>query len=159
MARSDREKKPDPPKEPELRILPTQLRIGDRIVDESGDWRVRARPYTTGGGKIVNERAQRVESDAVMIRVWGAHERARVGHRLTPSADVSARPSPVGTDSVSYCPRNVEGRRQAPSRLPGCCDRATAPTRPRAGCNANRSPPLVQRGAVLPPWRFLSTRV
>ena len=75
MARSDREKKPDPPKEPELRILPTQLRIGDRIVDESGDWRVRARPYTTGGGKIVNERAQRVESDAVMIRVWGAHER------------------------------------------------------------------------------------
>jgi len=78
MAKAKREKKPEPPKEPELRVLPTQLRIGDRIVDESGEWEVLARAYTTGGGKIVNARVQRAGSDAVMIRVCGAHERVAV---------------------------------------------------------------------------------
>ena len=59
-------------------MLLAQLRIGDRIVDETGEWKVLARPYTTGGGKIVNARVQLAESDAVMIRVWGAHERVAV---------------------------------------------------------------------------------
>src|SRR5262245_18849897 len=75
MAKAKREKKPEPPKEPELYVLPTRLRIGNRIGDESGEREVLAGPYTTGGGKIVNARVQRAGSDAVMIRVWGAHER------------------------------------------------------------------------------------
>jgi hypothetical protein len=37
MVKPKRERKPDPPKEPELRVLPTPLRIGDRIMDESGE--------------------------------------------------------------------------------------------------------------------------
>jgi len=57
-----REKQPKPAKQPELRMLPTQLRIGDRIVDESGEWEVLARPYTTGGGKIVIARVHGLEA-------------------------------------------------------------------------------------------------
>ena len=44
MAKSP-EKKPDPSKSPALRMLPMELRIGDRLVDETGEWEVAARPY------------------------------------------------------------------------------------------------------------------
>jgi len=85
MSKPKREKKPEPLKEPELRVLPTQLRIGDRIVDESGEWEVLARPYTTGGGKIVNVRVHRADNPNVMaIRVWGAHERVSVNVPAVP---------------------------------------------------------------------------
>ena len=46
-----------------------QLRIGDRIVDESREWQVLTRTYTTGGGEIVNAHLQRVESDGP-AREW-----------------------------------------------------------------------------------------
>jgi hypothetical protein len=39
-----------------------QLRIGDRLVDESGEWQVLAKPYTTAGGKSVNVRVQRADN-------------------------------------------------------------------------------------------------
>ena len=61
------------------KILPTQLRVGDRLVDEHGEWQVLARPYTTGGGKTVNVRVQRADNPNVTaIRVWSAHERVAV---------------------------------------------------------------------------------
>ena len=61
------------------KILPIQLQVGDRLIDESGEWRVLARPYPTGGGKTVNVRAQRADNASVLaIRVWGAHERVSV---------------------------------------------------------------------------------
>jgi hypothetical protein len=34
-------------------------------VDESGEWQVLARPYTTGGGKTVNIGVQRVDNPNV----------------------------------------------------------------------------------------------
>jgi len=67
-------------------VLPTQLRVGCRIVDELGEWQVLARPYTTGAGKVVNARVRRTESDAAMIRVWGAHEQVAV-QRTTSSEE------------------------------------------------------------------------
>jgi hypothetical protein len=61
------------------RVLPTQLRIGDRLVDESGEWQVLARLYTTAGGKSVNVPVQRADNQSVTaIRVWDAHERVSV---------------------------------------------------------------------------------
>ena len=33
------------------RLLPMQLKIGDRFTDETGDWEVVGRPYTIAGGK------------------------------------------------------------------------------------------------------------
>jgi hypothetical protein len=55
-----------------------QLKIGDRLADESGEYEVVARPYTTAGGKTANVRVKRVGSDVAMVRVWGAHERLAV---------------------------------------------------------------------------------
>jgi hypothetical protein len=55
-----------------------QLRIGDRLADETGEYQVVARPYTTAGGKTANVRVKRVDSRAEMFRVWGAHERVTV---------------------------------------------------------------------------------
>jgi hypothetical protein len=55
-----------------------ELRIGDRLTDETGEYEVIGRPYTTAGGKTANVRVKRVDSGAEMIRVWGAHERVAV---------------------------------------------------------------------------------
>jgi hypothetical protein len=59
--------------------MPMQLRIGDRLVDETGEWEVVSQPYTTAGGKNARVRVQRVGEPAVTaIRTWGAHERINV---------------------------------------------------------------------------------
>jgi hypothetical protein len=62
----------------ETRVLPMELKIGDRLTDETGDYEVIGRPYTTAAGKTANVRVKRVESDVTMIRTWGAHERVAV---------------------------------------------------------------------------------
>jgi len=56
-----------------------QLRIGDRLVDENGEWEGVSRPYTSAGGKNARVRVQRVGEPAVAaIRTWSAHERINV---------------------------------------------------------------------------------
>jgi hypothetical protein len=71
--------KPQKKREPEgpapIKVLPMQLQIGDRLSDQTGEYIVVARPYTTAGGKTANVRVKRVDSGAEMFRVWGAHER------------------------------------------------------------------------------------
>ena len=48
-------------------------------MDESGEWQILGRLYTTGRGKTVNVRVQRADNlTVVAIRVWGAHERVAV---------------------------------------------------------------------------------
>jgi hypothetical protein len=55
------------------------LQVGDRLADESGEWEVIGRPYTTAGGKTARVRVQRVSAPAVTeLRTWGAHERISV---------------------------------------------------------------------------------
>ena len=63
---------------PSVRVLPMQLRLGDQLTDETGDYEVIGKPYMTAGGKTANVRVKRVESNAQMIRVYGAHERVAV---------------------------------------------------------------------------------
>jgi len=56
-----------------------ELRIGDRLTDETGEWEVIGRPYTIAGGKNARARVQRVDQPAVAeIRTWAAHERIAV---------------------------------------------------------------------------------
>ncbi len=56
-----------------------QLRIGDRITDETGEWEVVGHPFTTAGGKNAQVRLLRVNQPGVPdIRTWGAHERISV---------------------------------------------------------------------------------
>jgi hypothetical protein len=68
---------PDPPGT--TRVLPMLLRIGDRLTDETGEWEVIGRPYTTNSGRDVHTRVQRVGDEAVTeMRMWAAHERISV---------------------------------------------------------------------------------
>jgi hypothetical protein len=75
MAKPKPEKKREPEGPAPTKVLPMQLRIGDRLTDETGTYEVIARPYTPAGGKTANVRVKRVDSEATMVRVWGAHER------------------------------------------------------------------------------------
>jgi len=51
--------------------LLAELRTGDRFVDETGEWEVVSRPYTTAGGKNARVRVQRVGDSAVAdLRTW-----------------------------------------------------------------------------------------
>ncbi len=79
MAKAKRGKKPEPPKEPEVRVLPTQLKIGDRFTAARGEWRVIGRPFSASGGKNVFARAELVSQPTVVeAHLWGAHERVAV---------------------------------------------------------------------------------
>ena len=71
---------PAPPPAPlAIEVLPTQLPLGDRLVDERSEWRVAGRPYSSSGGKIVSVRVESVKQPGVTdVLVWGAHERVRV---------------------------------------------------------------------------------
>ena len=73
------EKRPDPSKPPALRVLPMQLRAGDRLTDETADYEVIGRPYTTAGGKSTNARVQRADKPGVTeARTWGSYEKVTV---------------------------------------------------------------------------------
>jgi hypothetical protein len=56
-----------------------ELQIGDRPTDETGEWEIIGRPYTTNAGKDTRVRVRRVgKTGGTEIRVWRAHERVRV---------------------------------------------------------------------------------
>jgi hypothetical protein len=60
-------------------VFPRHLQVGDRFSDETGEWEVAGRPYSTAGGKSINASVRRVDQPAtVKERTWVAHERIRV---------------------------------------------------------------------------------
>jgi hypothetical protein len=68
---------PDPPGT--TRVLPMLLRIGDRLNDETGEYVIAGRPYTTNAGKDVHVRVRRIDNaEVTMIRTWAAHQRVSV---------------------------------------------------------------------------------
>jgi hypothetical protein len=74
---------PTPPHAPAsfraTRVLPIDLKVGDHLVDETGEWEVVSRPYTSNAGKDAHARVQKVSQPAVTeVRNWGAHERISV---------------------------------------------------------------------------------
>ena len=79
MARPRSAKKSEPTAPAASKILPMELRIGDRLTDESGEWEVIGGPYTTAGGRIVHARVQRIDQPASWeIRNWDAFKRISV---------------------------------------------------------------------------------
>ena len=71
MAKSRSEKKGQPTAPSDSKILPTDLRVGDRLTDETGEWEVIGQPYTTAGGRVVHTRVQRIDQPASWeIRSW-----------------------------------------------------------------------------------------
>jgi hypothetical protein len=56
-----------------------ELQVGDRLTDETGEYEVIGRPYTTRGGKDAHVRVKRVDNaEITMIRTYAAHERIAV---------------------------------------------------------------------------------
>jgi hypothetical protein len=49
--------KPGKP-DPTTRVLPMDLQLGDRLADETGEWEVIGRPFTTMAGKTVHVRVR-----------------------------------------------------------------------------------------------------
>jgi len=61
------------------RVLPMDLKVGDHLVDETGEWEVVGRPYTSNAGKNAGVRVKKVgRGDVTEVRTWGAHERISV---------------------------------------------------------------------------------
>jgi hypothetical protein len=75
--RPDKKSKPEPPAG--RGVLPTELQVGDRLVDETAEWEVIAPPYSTAGGRVVHARVQKInEPDSWEIRSWDALKRIYV---------------------------------------------------------------------------------
>ena len=56
-----------------------ELQVGDRLTDETGEWEIIGRPYTTNVGKDAHARVRKVDQpDVTEIRTWGAYERVSV---------------------------------------------------------------------------------
>src|SRR6266700_2829653 len=79
-ASNRRMSKPRPEEPPaEIRVLPTQLQIGDWLFDETGEWKIIGRPFTTAGGKITHARVRKVSPSRLTdLRTWSAHEKISV---------------------------------------------------------------------------------
>jgi hypothetical protein len=85
MARPRPTKKSEPAPSAEHRVLPMELQVGDRLTDETGEWEVTVRPYTSPGGKNVHARVRRIDQPATAEeRTWGAHERISVKRTASP---------------------------------------------------------------------------
>ena len=79
MARPRPEKKSKPAAPAGRGVLATELQVGDRLVDETGEWEVIAPPYSTAGGRIIHARVQRINEPASWeIRSWDALKRVSV---------------------------------------------------------------------------------
>ena len=64
-----------------------ELRVGDRLADETGEWEVIGQPYTTAGGRIAHARVQRINEPASWeIRNWDVVKRISV-RRASAEAD------------------------------------------------------------------------
>jgi hypothetical protein len=83
-------------------LLPMQIQVGDRFVDESGEWEVITHPAVSHGGKALHARAQRPGDPASSREMfWPAHERIAIlrGARdAEPTASTPPR-RPVGKRS------------------------------------------------------------
>jgi hypothetical protein len=56
-----------------------ELQIGDRLTDETAEWEIIGRPYTTNMGKNAHVRVRRVDQpDVTDMRMWSAHEKVSV---------------------------------------------------------------------------------
>jgi hypothetical protein len=79
MPKQRRVKKPDSAPPTTAHVLPMELQIGDRLTDETDEWEVVSRPYTSNAGKNAGVHVKKVgQPDVIEIRIWRAHERVSV---------------------------------------------------------------------------------
>jgi hypothetical protein len=84
MARPRPTKKSEPAP-PAARVFAMELRTGDRITDETGEWEITAFVVCGRPGKNVHARMKKVDQpDVTEIRTWGAHGRISVKRPTAP---------------------------------------------------------------------------
>ena len=60
-------------------MIPMELRVGDHLAEETGEWEVIGKPFSTGAGRVVHVRVRKEDQpDWTDLRSWGAHERLNV---------------------------------------------------------------------------------
>ena len=61
------------------KILATELRVGDRFTDETGEWEVISPPFTTAAGKNAHANVRKIGRPRLTeLRTWNAYERLSV---------------------------------------------------------------------------------
>jgi len=69
----------------EIRVLPMELQLGDRIRDATGEWEVISRPYAWADGKLVSAHLRKVDRpEATDLRTWGRTREEVLERWLTP---------------------------------------------------------------------------
>jgi len=60
-------------------VLPMDLYVGDRLTDETGEWEVIGRPFTTAAGRNAHARVRKLgQPELTDLRSWDAHEHLTV---------------------------------------------------------------------------------
>src|SRR5215471_478023 len=103
--------KPKPEKKPEmsqfapLRVLPMELRIGDRLADQTGEWEVISRPYASAGGKLASAHVRKVGFKGPRERsvwlVWMRKGESGTANSREPKHPLATPSSGQGSKSVS----------------------------------------------------------
>jgi hypothetical protein len=56
-----------------------ELQVGDRLADETGEWEIISRPYTSSAGKLASVHVRKIgQPEVTNLRTWSAHERIAV---------------------------------------------------------------------------------
>jgi hypothetical protein len=85
------------------RILPMQLQLGDRLTDETGEWEIIGRPYTTNAGKDAHARVQKVgQPDVTEVGPGAAHERVSVKRASAEKGMMQRRRRYLRVDGAIY---------------------------------------------------------
>lgn len=59
-----------------------EIRVGDRLINEEGEWEVDTHPAALHGGKSLHARLRKVGEPATVRYVtWPVHERVRIQRR------------------------------------------------------------------------------
>ena len=74
---------PGHPKEtrPSVSVLPMEIRAGDRLADEQGEWEVDTHPDALHGGKALHARLRKVGEPTVVRYGTPVHEKVTIRRR------------------------------------------------------------------------------
>ena len=114
MTKPRSDKKLEPRAAADPKILPMDLRVGDRLADETGEWEVIERPYTTNAGKDARVRVRKIgQPDVTEIRISWTVPRV-AGGKTTAGPFVSV----LGTATLKPGKFDVKSWIDAPGVIP-----------------------------------------
>ena len=62
-----------------ISMIPMELHVSDHLADETGEWEIIGRPFSTAAGRTVHARVRKVgQPEITDLRTWDADERVSV---------------------------------------------------------------------------------